>query len=88
MMGSSFKKALVRAELGVVVVVRTIEDLGLTVSFGKTEMAAFMANDVPEMSFRIRGGRSGDPCEVNLEISKISSGFEVDFLRSLSLPPF
>jgi len=45
---SSFKKALVRAKSGVAVIVRAIKDLGLTVSFGKTEMVAFMADDILE----------------------------------------
>ena len=55
--GPLFKEALVRAELEVAVVVWAIEDLGLTMSFGKTEVVAFMVDDAPEVSLRV--GREG-----------------------------
>jgi len=42
----------------VAVVVRAIEKLDLIVSVGKTEVIAFMANEVPKASLRM-GGRPG-----------------------------
>ena len=50
--GSSFREAVVRAELGAIVVVRAIERLGLKVSIKKTEAVAF-ACEVPRASLRI-----------------------------------